>query len=157
MSAIATGFCRPVGIPCLAALALSACSPEASDEIAAPDVIPEPTESLTPESTTDAALPPDDETFRFAGRWAETVEMCREEPWTITGERLTAPGGAACGFTRMEESPGGYMIDARCTVDGETQDDRIVLRFAESAQALLVEGATTLPETGLIQCSEERG
>ena len=137
----------------VAAIALAACSGGADDENAAREVAPGPVETVTPESNA-SALPPEGETFRFAGRWAESVEMCREEPWTITSERLTAPEGAACDLTRIEKSPGGYAIDARCTIDGETRDDRIVLRFAESAQALLVEGAETLPETGLVRCAE---
>lgn len=140
----------------LAALGLAACSGGSPDETAAQDASPEPAETASPEHDTGAALPPEGEMFRFVGRWAESVEMCREEPWTITSDRLTAPEDVACDLTRIEKSPGGYAIDARCTIDGETQDDHIVLRFAESAQALLVEGAETLPETGLIHCGESQ-
>ena len=134
---------------CLAAIALAACSSEPGTE--------EPVAQDSAEAAEPASADPRPGTrdaFRFAGRWAESVEMCRADPWTITRERLTAPGGVACDLTRIEEAPGGYAIDARCTDGGETHDDRIVLRFAESAQALLVEGASALPETGLIRCGE---
>ena len=134
-----------------AVLALAACSDRAADENAAQDAPPEPVAVTTPEDDPDT-LAPEGENFRFAGRWAESVDMCDARPWTITRERLTAPEGVACDVTGIETAPGGYAIDARCTTEGETQDDHIVLRFAESAQALLVEGAETLPDTGLIRC-----
>ena len=99
-------------------------------------------------------LPPSDATFRYVGRWAESAEQCRSEAWTLTRDGLTAPDDIACDFTRIEKSTGGYTIDAICAIDGAAEDDNIILRFAESAKAMLVEGAATLPETGLIYCGE---
>ncbi|WP_374409279.1 hypothetical protein [Pelagerythrobacter sp.] len=138
----------------IAIAGLAACSPPSDEPEKEAETSSEGEGVSGPGSDAAPALPPEDELLRFTGRWAETVEMCREEPWTITSNRLTAPGDIACDLDRIEKSPGGYAITARCTIEGETQDDNFVLRFAESAQALLVEGATTLPATGLVHCDE---
>lgn len=145
------------------AAVVTACSPLPEDE-APPDAQTgsEPVEETGEHAgreTTGAAgttLPPSDATFRYVGRWAESAEQCRSEAWTLTRDGLTAPDDVACDFTGIEKSPGGYAIDAMCAIDGEEEDDNITLRFAESAKAMLVEGAATLPETGLIYCGDAR-
>lgn len=144
---------RLVACTAALALALGACAQSEEELPQAPDE-GVPAETEKPGTEPGTVLPPEGDMFRFVGRWAESVEMCREEPWTITSNRLTAPDEVACDLTRIEKSPGGYAIDARCTIEGETEDDNMVLRFAESAKAMLVEGASTLPDTGLVYCGE---
>ena len=43
--------------------------------------------------------------------------------------------------TDLAESPGGYATDAQCSIEGEPEERYMV-------QAMLVEGASTLPDTG---------
>lgn len=139
-----------------AAAVLGACSPSPEDNAPpSPDhsSASAPAEEPAAEAPTADALPPPGATFRYVGRWAESVEQCRSEAWTFTRDRVAAPDDIACDFAQIEKSPGGYTIDAICTTGGEeAQDNNITLRFAESAEAMLVEGATSLPETGLIHC-----
>lgn len=143
------------------AAALAACSPSPEGETSpSPGAQTAPVEEAkeagtTPTGEPGTTLPSADATFRYVGRWAESAEQCRSEAWTLTRDALAAPDDIACDFTRIEKSPGGYAIDAVCAIDGTEEDDNITLRFAESARAMLVEGATTLPETGLIYCGEE--
>ncbi len=141
------------------AAVLAACSPAADDKTAAQAASPATEESPATQPEVDEeeagqapALPPSDATFRYIGRWAESVDQCRNEAWTFTSNRLTAPEDISCEFMQIEKSPGGYAVDAVCTIEGEEEDNNITLRFAESAGAMLVEGATSLPETGLIPC-----
>lgn len=147
----------------VALAALAACSPatdeEASPESGAQAAVPaaEQPDADAEEAGPGTSLPPSGATFRYIGRWAESVEQCRSEAWTFTSNRLTAPDDIACDFAQIEKSPGGYTIDATCMIEGEEEDNNITLRFAESAQAMLVEGATSLPETGLVYCEADRG
>ncbi|RXZ65837.1 hypothetical protein [Pelagerythrobacter rhizovicinus] len=130
------------------AAVLAACSPPQEEEQAG---------GLAPAEPADEpghVLPPATDTFRYVGRWAESVEQCRKEAWTLTRDRLAAPEGIVCDFRSITKSPGGYAIDATCRVDGEEEDDDLILRFAESAKAMLVEGASSLPQTGLVYCGE---
>lgn len=78
--------------------------------------------------------------------------MCRSGAWVFTRDHLATAGGVSCDFTKVREAPGGYDIVARCTADGRAKDDTIRLRFAESAQAMLVEGSQTLDDVGLVYC-----
>lgn len=146
----------------LAVVILAACSPT-SDEGSSPSSetqaaarsieqpAPGPSGAQAKPGTT---LPASDATFRYVGRWAESTQQCRDEAWTFTRDRLTAPDHVSCTFSGIEKSPGGYAIDAMCTTGGEEEEDNLVLRFAESAKAMLVEGASSLPETGLVYCGE---
>lgn len=143
---------------------LAACSPPSDEDASSSDTrttIPaarEPAvgqpDAAATEATAGTTLPPPDAEYRYIGRWAETAAQCRGEAWTLTRDRLTAPDDIACAFGTVEQSPGGYTIDATCTIGGEEEDNTITLRFAESAKAMLVEGATSLPETGLIYCGD---
>lgn len=139
-----------------ALVTLGACSPSPEDS---PPPSPATQSASQPaeEPAAAGALPPSDATFRYVGRWAESAEQCRSEAWTFTRNRVVTPDETACEFARIEKSPGGYAIDAFCTIDGEGEDNNITLRFAESAEAMLVEGATSLPETGLVHCENRTG
>lgn len=97
------------------------------------------------------ALPPDDRVLRFVGRWASEVGQCRAQPWTFTPDGLTAPTGTACRFDDIAPVEGGFDISGQCTAEGEPRGDRLRVRFAESAHAMLVE-SRTLEETGLVYC-----
>jgi hypothetical protein len=147
------------------AAVLAACSPSSEEETSpspGTQAVAEPVEEAGEHAGTETTgepgttLPPSDATFRYVGRWAESAEQCRSEAWTLTRDGLTAPDDVACDFTGIEKSPGGYAIDAMCAIDGEEEDDNITLRFAESAKAMLIEGAASLPETGLIYCGDAR-
>ena len=58
--------------------------------------------------------------------------------------------------TRADKVSGGYDLHATCTAEAPPAPDLIKLRFAESAQAMLVESKTLTPR-GLIYCGSLKG
>lgn len=88
--------------------------------------------------------------YRFIGRWATDERTCGA-PWRFTATSLKTPAGAVCAFTKVTDVPGGYDIAARCTAEGPATDDKLELRFAESARALLFE-SRTIADAGLVRC-----
>lgn len=145
-----------------AILVLAACGDDR--DISNESAVPPATESPAPDATPTpsptpaapkpgAALPPADADLRFLGRWAADAGACGD-PWIWTDRRLATPAGTVCEFTEVERAPGGYDIEARCTAEGPPADDRIELRFAESARSMLVESEKTLAPVGLIYCGE---
>lgn len=89
--------------------------------------------------------------FRFAGLWATNQANCAARAWTLTATSLKAPGGTVCSFSKVSEVPGGYDIAASCMAGGPAKDERLSLRYAESARALLL-GSRTLGDVGLTRC-----
>jgi hypothetical protein len=111
--------------------------------------LPEPDMNASLETM--GAMHPDEADYRFAGRWAADERQCGTAAWRFTNSDLHAPGGAQCRFLDVRAVPGGYDVPARCTVNGEEQEDVLSLRFAESAGAMLFE-AGTIDDTGLVPC-----
>lgn len=99
------------------------------------------------------ALPPADRPQRFVGRWAASEDYCEGKAWRFTATSLSTPAGSECRFTKVDKVPGGYDIAARCTAEGPETADRIKLRFAESARAMLFE-SKTIAGAGLVWCGE---
>jgi hypothetical protein len=89
--------------------------------------------------------------FRFAGRWAPNQANCASRAWALTARSLKAPAGAVCSFSRVTGVPGGYDITASCMAGGPAKEERISLRYAESAKALLLQ-SRTLGDVGLTRC-----
>lgn len=145
-----------------AILMLGACgdgSDVANNDVAQPDTqAPAPVATPTPSPTSTApgpgaALPPADAELRYVGRWAADAGACAD-PWIWTDQRLATPAGTVCEFTAVEAVPAGYDIEARCTAEAPPTDDRLKVRFAESARSMLVESEKTLSPVGLIYCGE---
>jgi hypothetical protein len=90
---------------------------------------------------------------RYVGRWAVGESFCRDTTWRFTERELTTPAGSACRFIDIREVPGGYDIAARCTAEAPEQDDRIRLRFPESAGGMLFE-SDVIADAGLVRCPE---
>lgn len=88
---------------------------------------------------------------RFIGRWAAHEGLCENNAWTFTAEELRTPTGTVCRLGEISDVPGGYDIAANCTVGGEPREDRLQLRFAESAEGLLFD-ADHIQEAGLSRC-----
>ena len=88
---------------------------------------------------------------RFVGRWAAEAPMCETAAWRFTERALNPPAGSVCRFEEVREAPGGYDIAARCTAEGPEQDDRIEIRFAQSADAMLFESGS-IADAGLVRC-----
>ena len=99
------------------------------------------------------ALPPATAALRFVGTWAATEQECASKPWRFTAEALKVEGGPQCSFYKISAAPGGYNIAATCPSKTPVHTDLIRLRFAESAQAMLVE-SNAIPPTGLIYCGK---
>jgi hypothetical protein len=89
--------------------------------------------------------------YRFLGRWAAKAGNCPTQAWRFSATELRTPAGSQCTFRKVSEVPGGYDIEARCTAEGPATDDKLKLRFAESAKALLFE-SKTIADAGLVRC-----
>ena len=95
-----------------------------------------------------------EETPRFVGLWAAETGLCETAAWRFTREELRTPAGSVCRFEEVSSAPGGYDIDARCTAEGPEQADRLEIRFAESADAMLFESRSVAGD-GLVRCEGE--
>lgn len=157
-----------------AGLALGACSQQPANETASPDAMtpvandvvpmpsaspapvasasPTPASTPSPDSGTPGKLPPaDGASPRYVGRWAATERLCTSGAWRFYATHLETAGEVSCSYNRIDKVPGGYDLHATCTAEAPPAPDLIKLRFAESAQAMLVE-SKTLTSTGLIYC-----
>jgi hypothetical protein len=97
------------------------------------------------------ALPPAAAALRFVGRWAKSQAECKTKPWIFTDKELTAVGGPHCNIYNIAKAPGGYNLAATCPAKVPVHTDLISIRFAESAQAMLVESNAISP-MGLVYC-----
>jgi hypothetical protein len=86
----------------------------------------------------------------FVGRWATRQALCKD-PWVITADGLTTPGEVSCRFLSLADTPEGVQAGASCTAEGPPRDWTIHFSYAQSAQALLVEGGP-FRDTGLVAC-----
>jgi hypothetical protein len=152
-----------------AGLALAACSQQqptnqtaadtmtrAANDAAPPavaqSVSPAATSSPSPSPAAPGTLPPaDSATPRYVGRWAATKKLCASGAWRFYATHLETAGEVSCTYRRVDAVPGGYDLHATCTAQAPPQPDVITLRFAESAQAMLVD-SKVLPSIGLIYC-----
>ena len=91
---------------------------------------------------------------RFVGRWAAEEALCGRSAWHFTEEGLRTPAGSVCRFETVTEVAGGYSIAARCTAEGPERADRLEIRFAESAQAMLFD-SQSVAAAGLVRCDDE--
>jgi hypothetical protein len=87
----------------------------------------------------------------FVGRWAAAETACGHAAWEFTASGLATPGEVSCTFNDVMKTPAGYDIAATCTAEGPPESHRISLSYAESADALLVEGGPFNP-VGLVAC-----
>jgi hypothetical protein len=106
---------------------------------------PSPIAAATP-----GKLPPADSAQRYVGRWAARQQLCDTGAWRFEPKRLTTAGEVSCDFDDVTKVPGGYDIAATCLAEGQTSQDTIRLRFAESAQAMLV--SSKMWDQGLTYC-----
>ena len=98
-------------------------------------------------------LPPANASMRYVGTWAKNKGECASKPWHFTARELTVSGGPHCSFYNVAKVPGGYDVAAQCPTKQPIHTDLIKLRFAESAQAMLVE-SNAIDPTGLIYCGK---
>jgi hypothetical protein len=99
------------------------------------------------------SLPPANAALRFVGRWAKSQAECKTKPWVFTDKELTAVGGPHCSIYNVAKAPGGYNLAATCPAKEPVHTDLISIRFAESAQAMLVESNAISP-MGLVYCGK---
>jgi hypothetical protein len=126
---------------CIAAM-LAACD-ERSERTA--DTVAPSTEAAAPPSATQAEKP------FFVGRWAAREDLCREGAWVFTESGVSTAGEVSCTFDTARRVAAGYQIAATCTAHAPAKPYEIRLSYAESAQALLVEGGP-FADIGLIAC-----
>ena len=148
-----------------ACLMLAACSPQSGNETASPnattpvvnDALPTPATRSSRANSQLGQLPPaGGATPRYVGRWAATEQQCASAAWRFHATHLETAGEVSCSYPRVDTVPGGYDLHAACTAEAPPAPDLIKLRFAESAQAMLVE-SKTLKSTGLIYCGLLKG
>jgi len=140
----------------LAPLALAACerqpAPNAENATPEPPPVANVAEATPPPVAPGTTLPPADANLRFIGWWAPDAKACGETPWLFNERGLETAGGMTCSFDRINQVPGGYDIAATCTAQMEETPDRVRLRFAESARAMMLETDASLEPTGLVYC-----
>lgn len=98
-------------------------------------------------------LPPAGRKLRFVGRWATNLANCRALAWRFSAASLDTPAGSHCDFKNVRPVPGGYDIAALCTAESPPTTDKLTLRFAQSAQAMLFESGT-IADAGLVYCGD---
>jgi hypothetical protein len=91
----------------------------------------------------------------FVGRWAAREELCDDGAWVFTERGVSTAGEVSCTFDSAQRVPAGFEIAATCTAEGPPAPYDIRLRYAESAQALLVEGGP-FADIGLIACPKRK-
>lgn len=125
-----------------AALTLAACERDAGETTRSPageaEIMPH-------------ALPPTTAQPRFAGRWAWADDRCAQDAWTFRADGLSTPGEVSCDWTDIAEVAGGYDIAATCVAQAPPENYTFQLRFAESAQAMMVDGGPMGP-ISLVYC-----
>jgi hypothetical protein len=146
----------------LAALALFACRPEpAQEEVVETGNFAEQVRPQLPDADINASLESivgdgngaDPAAPRFVGLWAADQRLCARTAWRFSEEELSTPAGAVCRFTDVRAVPGGYDIAARCTAEAPERDDRLRLRFPESARGMLFE-SDSIADAGLVRCED---
>lgn len=128
-------------------------STEAANDAMTPDGSNSPAspEPETEEGAEAGGLAPAGSGLRFVGRWAAEQRLCESTAWRFTADSLRTPAGSVCTFTDVNAVPGGYDIEARCSAEAPEADDRLELRFAESARAMMFE-SQSIADAGLIYC-----
>lgn len=133
-----------------AVLFLSACGQGARIDAEKPST-PAPIAS-SEVSTPRGTLPPFNSPTRYVGVWAAAETACERAAWRFERNRLQGPDWTACEFNSVTASQGGFNIDAQCTDGANERDARLRLSFAESAQAMLMQGVPETGDIGLIYC-----
>ncbi len=98
-----------------------------------------------------APVPLGGETPFYVGRWAADPSYCAAGAWVFAERSLNTAGEVSCTFTTVTSTATGYTIQASCTAEAPPAPATIRLSYAQSAQALLVEGGPFSP-IGLIRC-----
>jgi hypothetical protein len=101
----------------------------------------------------ESGLPPSNAGLRFVGRWAKSQAECTTKPWIFTEKEIAAVDGPHCTIYHIATAPGGYDLAATCPAKVPVHTDLISIRFAESAQAILVESNAISP-MGLVYCGK---
>ncbi len=94
---------------------------------------------------------PSGETPFYVGRWAADASLCVGGAWVFTEMTLNTAGEVSCTFNTITPTATGYTIQATCIAQAPPTQETLRLSYAQSAQALLVEGGPFAP-IGLIRC-----
>lgn len=110
--------------------------------------------SLPPSTNSSAEeLPVADASLQFVGTWAANKASCSAKPWRFTKDEIRAADGSHCSIYDVSKVPSGYDLAVQCPAKKPDSTDLIKLRFAQSAQAMLVESNAIEP-MGLINCGK---
>lgn len=112
----------------------------------------EPATTAAEPATPRGTLPPFNSPTRYVGVWAAAETACGHAAWRIERNKIQSPAWMACDLTNVTPSQGGFDISATCTDGATEQDAKIRLSFAESAQAMLMQGVPETGDVGLIYC-----
>ena len=91
------------------------------------------------------ALPPDSMQYRYIGRWAASVPLCRDGAWTFETRKLTTAGETSCTFTNVAAALEGYKLEGTCSAEGRDQVETVELSFDEAKKRMRVAGKTLGP------------
>ena len=113
-----------------------------------------PNASQQVETGQEGELPAAGATPRFVGNWAKDEQSCESAVWKFTDSTLRTPEGENCSFNRVNETAGGYDIQATCSAKDGPQSELLKVRFAESAKAMLLD-SKELKNAGLVFCGRD--
>lgn len=136
-------------LPFAAVLLLGACQREATVQSPAPPPVAANADGR-------ASLPPAAASNRYVGLWAVDAAACADPPWRFEARRLSTRGEVGCAFDAVREVPAGYEIAATCTAQAPPEPHTIKLSFAESAEAMRVEGGPWSEPIALVRCGPPR-
>jgi hypothetical protein len=142
-------------LPGIAAIlfATAAACGQSREEPAAPTAAAAAEAPATPRGK----LPPLDSHARYVGVWAAAETACGHEAWRLSTDRLEGPAFMACDFQQVTPEQGEYSIAAKCTDGANENAANIRLSFAESAQAMLMQGVPGTADVGLVYCGPLNG
>lgn len=121
-----------------ASLALAACS-DPADAPFEPD--PEAAVEVGTAEPLPRELPSPDQSPRYLGMWATTVDDCDEPPIRFEADRVSTLGEVSCEFNTVTPTQAGYEIAATCYAEAPPAPYTIRISFAESARAMMTTGA----------------
>lgn len=86
----------------------------------------------------------------YEGHWAADARQCKSAAWTIDARALQAPDGSSCRFEDISGT-GPVSVRAQCIIAGRESAQTLSITYAESAGALLFEGAP-FGHVALVSC-----
>lgn len=142
-------------------VALAACSSEPASESNGVEVVSNPTPTPTVAAKAgeepDKSTPISQQSYDFAGTWAVSEELCRNNgQWRFTRESVETDGETSCAVSAIRNETGvGATLDLSCTAEGAKTDERWEVLTAPEGGMIVqryVNDVMTGPQQRLMRC-----